>query len=671
MRRSIVLMATVFALTATACTSNDATPDSGVIVPTGGEGIFAQGVVEPFDSCNDFLDYVKSHAVELVGPYGLDGYGGGWYGWAFEEVAAELGDGGDDRVASATDAGSLKGGVDYSETNVQVAGVDEPDIVKTDGDRIFVVAQGQLHWIDVAGTPQIVASIPLDGWGQQLFLSGDSLLVLTSGSDVGISPAIDSRLAGDIAPQYYSPRTVLAEVDVSSPDSMEIVRTLTMDGSIVASRMIDGTVRAVVSSGPIGFNWVYPEGSGIRAEQDAIEKNKELIEESTIENWVPWFVLEDHTNRTTSDAALLGCDQVGHPDEFSGLSMLSVLSIDLDTGLEPGNGIGLLAEGQTVYSSANSLYVATAPWMAWTSLQRESSSQDRFKTQIHAFDITDPTTTLYAGSGEVDGVLHSQWSMDEYEGTLRVVVTDENPWWGSNDVPETSVITMQLLGNNLVQVGSVSGLGKNESVYAVRFIEDKGYVVTFRQVDPLYVVDLSDPRDPTVEGELKINGYSAYLHPIGEDLLLGVGQDATDEGRTTGTQVSVFDVSDPADPRRVARLTFDEAYSDAEWDTHAFLWWPRDGISVLPLQRWSWDERTEKEDHFSGAVVISASNDRVKQIAEITHPSFEDPDCPDCWAWTAPLMRSIVIGDTLYTISETGILASDMADYEALSWLEF
>ena len=261
--------------------------------------------------------------------------------------------------------------------------------------------------------------------------------------------------------------------------------------------------------------------------------------------------------------------------------------------------------------------------------------------------------------------------MDEYEGTLRVVTTDEHPWWGSSEVPESSVVTMQLLGNDLVQIGSVSGLGKNEHVYAVRFIQDKGYVVTFRQIDPLYVVDLSDPRDPTVEGELKINGYSAYLHPIGEDLLLGVGQDATEQGRVLGTQVSVFDVSDPADPRRMARMTFEDAWSDAEWDTHAFLWWPEDGIAVLPLQRWSWDEDTDKEDHFSGAVVVAATDSKVTQLAQIEHPSYEDPECPDCWEWTAPIMRSIVIGDTLFTISETGVLASSMDDFETMSWLEF
>jgi uncharacterized secreted protein with C-terminal beta-propeller domain len=673
MRRTIIALVAVLAVVGTACQAEttDNTPTTLPQATRGPTGVqaFAASALVPFDSCNEFLDYVKKHAIERVGPYGLDGYGGYPVFAEFEEVAASLDSGGDTRFA-ATD-GAIKG-VDYSGTNVQVAGVDEPDLVKTDGDRIFVVAQGRLYWIDASGTPEIVASLPLDGWGQQLFLSGDSLLVMTSGGGYGIQP-LGGVARDSIAPGYQTQRVVLTEIDVSDPDSMEAVSTLMLDGAILSSRMADGTVRVVVRSGPNGFDWAYPEGSGIRAEQKAIEANKKLIEDSTLENWVPWYILEDHRSGTTSDGPVLGCDQVGHPDEFSGLSMLSILSIDLAEGLEPGNSVGLLAEGQTIYASQDNLYVATSPWMAWPATRWEEGpdKNDTLTTQLHMFDISDPTTATYVASGEVEGVLVSQWSMDEYEGILRVVTTDENPWWGSSDVPDTAVITMQRKGEELIQIGSVDGLGKNERVYAVRFIQDKGYVVTFRRVDPLYVVDLSDPTDPEVKGELKINGYSAYLHPIGEDLLLGVGQDATDEGRVEGTQLSVFDVSDPTDPRRLSRLTFDDAHSEAEWDHHAFLWWAPEGIAVLPLQRWSWDERTDKSDNFSGAVVVSATPNRVKQLGEIRHPNANQGDCEECEEWTAPINRSLVIGDTLFTFSEMGVLASDLDTLDDLAWMAF
>jgi hypothetical protein len=682
MRRTISALVIALAMALGACATGtisdtpddtDSTTTTRVVQSSGSTGLraFAASGLEPFDSCSDFLDYVTGHALDRVGPYGLDGYGGDYRLFDVDEAVSA--DSTAESFPQATYAGSgpVKG-VDYSGTNVQVTAIDEPDVVKTDGERIFVVAQGELHWIDATGTPEIVASMPLDGWGQELFLSGDHLLVMTSDGGYGSDRFIDRGVSFDDRGSH-SQRVVLTEVDVSNPSSMETVRTLMIDGSILSSRMTDGSIRVVVQSRPVGFDWVYPEGSGIRAEQDAIEANKALIEDSTLENWVPWYMLKDSESGTTSDGPLLGCDQTGHPEEFSGLSMMTVLSIDLDEGLEPSNSIGLLAEGQTMYASQANLYVATSPWRALRVPLSEDDidKNETFLTQIHVFDTTDRDATTYVASGEVEGTLLSQWSMDEYEGTLRVVVTDENPWWGSADVPDTAVVTMERRGDELVAVGSVDGLGKNERVYAVRFIEDKGYVVTFREVDPLYVVDLSDPTKPEVTGELKINGYSAYLHPIGDDLLLGVGQDATDEGRTLGTQISVFDVSDPTDPRRLSRMIFEEAYSDAEWDHHAFLWWAPEEISVLPLQRWSWDQQKGTEDYFSGAAVLKISPQRVKQVGEIRHPGYTEDECEDCGEWSAPITRSLVIGDTLFTFSETGALASDLGSLEDVTWMAF
>ena len=308
-----------------------------------------------------------------------------------------------------------------------------------------------------------------------------------------------------------------------------------------------------------------------------------------------------------------------------------------------------------------------SPWRWWP----EARSGDDLTTSLHRFDISGEDQAAYVASGQVEGILHSQFALDEHEGILRVVVTDGADWRRGSEVPETSVVALDTVRDRLVEVGSVGGLGKNERVYSVRFIEDKAYVVTFRQVDPLYVVDMSDPTNPTVEGELKINGYSSYLHPIGEDILLGVGQDATEQGRVLGTQVSVFDVSDPENPIRMSRLTFEDAYSEAEWDHHAFLWWPADEIVILPIQRWSWDERNETEKHYAGAVVVKANSQRVEKLGEIEHPSQSDPECEECWTWTEPIMRSVIIGDSLFTISQTGVMVSDLDTLEQQEWLRF
>ncbi len=677
MRRTLIPAVLAFGLVLAACTAPSTSTTSTSVAPVHGGPlpgqVFAAPALAPFASCDAFLEYAKERALPLVGPWGLEGYGSGP---PLPEMAPT-----EDGVRRAPAAAAEVGdGPIHSGTNVQTAGVDEADLVKTDGRRILAVARGRLWLVDLRdGTPRRRGSLPLDGgWGQQIFLDGDRVLVMTSSPGPGPVPMLRDGPGLDAVPFSATPRTVLTEVDISDPDHLVAVRTLTLDGTVLSARMIDGIARVVVRSEPTGFAWEYPQGGGLRAERRAQEANRRLVAASTLENWVPWYVLEDRRTGTVSEGPLLDCDQVGHPDEFSGLSMLTVLTIDLGDGLDPGRGVGLLAGGETVYASTDHLYVATTPWEPVAVPLRGEPIRPRTPTtRLHLFDLTDPRTARYVASGSVSGVLLGQWSMDEYEGRLRVVVTDVPAGGGGRldtpdrDVPETSVVVLERRGDRLVAVGRVGGLGENERVYAVRLMGDRGYVVTFRQVDPLYVLDLGDPTRPVVTGTLKIAGYSAYLHPIGDHLLLGVGQDADERGRVLGTQVAVFDVADSTRPRRLARLVLADGSSAAEWDHHAFLWWaPRD-LAVLPLQRWSYDERTGVEDAFSGAVLVTATPTRVRQIGEITHPAAEDPGCADCPRWSPPVTRALVVGDMLYTVSEAGILGSDLDTLGDVAWIPF
>ena len=200
----------------------------------------------------------------------------------------------------------------------------------------------------------------------------------------------------------------------------------------------------------------------------------------------------------------------------------------------------------------------------------------------------------------------------------------------------------------LAAAGRVGGLGRGERVFAVRFIGDTGYVVTFRQVDPLYTLDLSQPARPRVLGELKIRGYSSYLHPVGPDLLLGVGQDATDEGMVQGTQVSLFDVSNLAAPRRVARRALGTgASSEAEFDHHAFLYWPATRLAVLPLSL----SAPEGGQSFTGALGLRVGTAGLGEVGRVSQPP----------AQPAPIRRSLVIGGRLFTVSDQGVQAASLA----------
>jgi uncharacterized secreted protein with C-terminal beta-propeller domain len=267
----------------------------------------------------------------------------------------------------------------------------------------------------------------------------------------------------------------------------------------------------------------------------------------------------------------------------------------------------------------------------------------------------------------VSGYLLNQFAMDEHDGLLRVASTTSPAWWGDGFESESQVTVLEERDGELVEIGMVDGLGKGEQIYSVRFIGDAAYVVTFRQTDPLYTIDLADPTSPRVVGELKILGYSAYLHPVGDGLLLGIGQDATDTGQVKGTQVSVFDVGDPADPRRIDQFTLSEgSSSQVEYDHHAFLYWEQTGLAMVPVQQWWWDG--ERESVFLGAVGLTVDDSGdLGEIDRLVHPGGEEK----YGDYRAQILRSMVIDDRVYTVSAKGIMSSDLGTLEETSWLRF
>ena len=252
------------------------------------------------------------------------------------------------------------------------------------------------------------------------------------------------------------------------------------------------------------------------------------------------------------------------------------------------------------------------------------------------------------------GTLLNSYAMSEYEGVLRIATTvsERRGWVSSRAVTEGVVTTLQEQGGVLRQVGQVGGLGRedNESIMAVRFIEDRGYVVTFRQTDPLYVLDLADAAAPKMVGELKIPGYSGYLHPIGEDRLLGVGQSG---GRDV--QFSLFDIGDPASPRRIDTQTYGGGAAAAEFDPRAFLYWePRD-LVIAPVNLYG---KGDGQDAFSGTVLLRADRDRLTQSGRIAVPADH-----------GTAHRSVVIGNAVYTLSDRALQVNRLDDQRRIDEL--
>jgi hypothetical protein len=636
----------------------------------------AKVALRQFDECDSFLDYVHTEGAERVGAYGFENQR---YWLADDvmvmeadvaaEVAQDEGDtGGPDRgdgqspvaTESGTDSGSGEA-IEFSTTNVQVEGVDEPDIVKTDGDRILALTEdGILHYVDLdddgaTGTRRDSVSIDEAAgrngyfYGQEMLVSGDRAFVITQSEGVvGPGPLplpIDEVWAeettisldpdgsvddGDAESQFaddeidlvepiptepfpgpigqYGPTTTVVEVDLSDPDDLRIAGSLTLDGRYISARSIGDTARIAVTTPPIQLGFLYP--SSPNAEESAAEANRRLVRETTVEDWVPGFTLSS-ADGSTATGNLVECSGIHAPAEFAGFDMLSVVTLPIDESLgAPSDTTSVMATGDTVYASQDRMYISTNEWIHPTFDEQERGVwEESYQTGIHRFELPDDGAAVYAASGTVDGHLLNQFSMHDRDGTFFVATTSGTPW--SSEQSESQIIAMQPNGNVLEQIGQVGGLGKGEQIFSVRYVDDTAYVVTFRQTDPFYVVDLSAPTDMVVRGELKIPGVSNYLHPISDTLVLGVGQDATDQGRQTGSKVSLFDVSDPGDPLEIDVWTLPGASSDVEFDHRAFLWWAPTSTAVLPLVSWS--------EQFAGAVVLNVTDDGIVEQGRITH----------------------------------------------------
>lgn len=610
-----------------------------------------------FDSCHAFLGQVRRRAMDIVGPYGL-GPGPVMY-------RAPVAEGG--RGATTPSVAAPVAGTDFSDTNVQEAGVDEPDIVKTDGRTIFSLANGRLESVDVTGgAPRFLAGLDLpDMYASGLILVGDRLLVLGDAGGGGAVPlggdVVVSRPAGALVPNW-TPSTVIVQLDVADPAHPRVVARMRVDGSLVSARRTADTVRVVLSSSPTRLPLVMSAGAEGPSVRSATRVNRRIVARVNASAWLPRLTLRDVAAKRTVRRAAVGCRSVSRPTEFAGLGMIDVLTLGVTDTLSLLDSDAVMSDGDLVYASPTAMYVATTRWAVPVA---DAQPPARGTTLIHEFDTSDPSRTTYRASGAVRGYLLNQFSMSEDDGYLRTASTEEPVWWtppgGEGDTSESLVTVLAERGGRLERVGEVGGLGRGERIQSVRFLGTRGYVVTFRQTDPLYAIDLSDPAHPTVRGALKIPGYSSYLHPIDADTLIGVGQAVDAQGRTEGTQVSLFDVSDLDAPTRIAQRTLDTDWSEAESDHHAFLYWAPTGTLVLPAQSYGGDGRPT----FLGAVGLTVTRDSgITPIARVRQPG----DPADSWS---PVRRSLVVGDALYTVSDAGVMASALATLEPRGWARF
>ncbi|OGS51278.1 MAG: hypothetical protein A3K65_06165 [Euryarchaeota archaeon RBG_16_68_12] len=510
-------------------------------------------------------------------------------------------------------SGPSSGSFSYSGTNNQVAGVDEADIVKTDGERIYAVAQGHVT-ILAAYPPQdagVLSRIPTTGSVDGLFVNGDRLVVIESG-----------LYSSDYHERYYryygsGPTRVLV-YDIADPAAPVLARNVTVTGGYVASRMIGGHVYVVASD--------YAHASG----GDVVLPS----------------VTADGQRR-----ALTYADVGYFRDSEGGGSVTTVLAVAV-RGIDPPAFEAFLTRTVSqVYVSEGNVYIAGSEWSqgSWGSPSVETST-------IHKLSISGGEVQ-YRCSVRVPGTILNQFSMDEHDGYLRVATTVGHVSRGGGD----SRNNVYVVDEAFVPTGALEGLAPGEQIHSARFMGDRGYLVTFKKIDPLFVIDLSDPRAPTVLGYLKTPGYSDYLHPYDATHLIGVGKDAYDMGDFAwyqGLKVSLFDVSDVEHPTEVGTLVIGDRGTDSEVlrDHKAFLFIPERNLLVLPVELYEVDRstypgevppQTYGEFVWQGAYVLSVTLDGITLTGRVTHGM----DAERYGYGVHAIRRSLYIGDVLYTVS--------------------
>lgn len=622
-----------------------------------------QGLSE-FTGCTELKRYLVNTAKQRA--------------WA-EVQAAPMGGGEVVFLPSAPPAMEGDGGEgkpDYSGTNVQEAGVDEPDLVKSDGDFIYLVNGGYLLVVESwpASSLSEVSRLQIEGEPVGLLLYRDLAMV--------VSTVWDQVYAqGDLLyPLPFSSRAKVTLVDLADRAVPTVVRELYLEGMYNTARLIGGHAHLVVSNAlPVFDSGVASQLYAVPgvaawsgAALDPVRAFGRSLMKKDLLDLVP--NKEDHRMAASGDllvetGPISPCEDFYRPDIPSGPNTISIVTLDLGDPQANLHSVTVVSDNGEVYAAADSLYVAAINYGVWYWQAVESGEQE--SSVIHKFTLG--AAPAYAATGKVAGWIVNRYAMSEHEGALRIATTT-NMWNWDGSGPRNQLYVMTQNGDQLAVTATLGGLGhEGERIYAVRYDGDRGYLVTFRQTDPLYTLDLSDPAAPRVAGELEVPGFSTYLHPVGDGYLLAIGQN-TEMG---GGDLSLYDVRDPEAPALVDREWLGEgSWSEAMYEPKAFTYFDPLKQLALPLQQWYYPAVAEdgtvspEPVGFNGSVVFDVDFEQgLERRGAVDHSEYADP-----WGWTSSVVRNLYIGDdggyALYSLSQAALKASDADTLEEIAGIE-
>jgi uncharacterized secreted protein with C-terminal beta-propeller domain len=556
---------------------------------------------------------------------------------------------------------------DFTTTNNQEKGVDEPDIVKNDGSRIFVVHGRKVlalgAWPPDNG--RIEWELTVEGYPSSLLLYQNRLVVFSTVSlpQLGTPQGPYPLDASSLYPYGNAVKVTVLDVAGESPSTL---LEQYYEGSFLSARRNDQSVRAVSLAGRRGPELVYwPEGnvkwSDEEAATSAMEKlrkeNTTRIRASRLEDWLP------RTFTKGAGGALVpvtqACSAFAVPNVPSRLAFTTVSTLDLSR-LETRQNT-LVSEASEVYASTEALYLTARH--DWTNHPPKTSVREDH-TYVFEFDITsDGSQTIPRAAGGVPGHILDQFSLDEEAGALRVATTRQT-WLGWELMSSTSgVYVLRRSGSRLEKVGEVTGLAKNERLYAARFEGTRGYLVTFRNVDPLFTVDLTNPSSPRVAGELKVPGYSTYIHLMDPTHLLTIGREVSEDGRIMGgVQLQIFDVTNFASPTLLHRTSLGSRYSssEAEYDHKAFNYFASRGLLALPYSDWTGARRY---GFLSGMELFRVdATSGFQSLGAVDHSDLYAFETGGGYGWTPSIRRSVMMETYVWSLSSAGAKLHDTRD---------
>jgi len=673
------------------------------------QDLAAQSQVEKFKDYGELQKFLEQKPIG-------NNYGGGiLYKGMGRGVAVDLAMPMATSEAVSSDS-AMVAGEDYSTTNIQVAGVDEADIIKTDGNYIYAVVKNDVYIIKAypANEAKVLVKLAFKNQPQDLYLAGDRLVIYGRDQELMSQPVYKNF----VRQRGY---TFVKVFDVSDKQNPKQIRDLNFEGEYFNSRLIGDYLYMVLNNYDYGYLANEPL-------LPRIFQNGEVVSNSCSDG-VKCFMPDVYRFKIP----------------YENYNLVSLVSVNVKNSQQPLQGeLYLTPSSQNMYVSPENIYLTYTKYISEYELAFDvyqelvipklsadqqakvkeiqntadyilapaekqnkinsivenyitglaQAEQEQLQKEMEASltaKYNDIAAELektviqkvaikagrleYQNSGEVTGAILNQFSMDEQDGFLRVATTKNRQWLSFTDNEDESSSNVYVLDKGLKQVGALEKLAPGERIYAARFMQNRVYLVTFKQTDPLFAIDLKDPKNPKVLGELKIPGFSTYLHPYSDTILIGLGKDAEDRGTagvlTKGLKLALFDVADVSKPKEITSYVLGGRGSEslALYEHKAFLFSKEKNLLAIPVYLRD-DAKNLASNNFEGAAVFKITDKKIELQGKIEHTDGSQPSNVFNRYGDNEVLRALYIKDMLYTFSNSFLKLNKLDNLDLVKKIE-